>query len=110
MAQFCLKLMSESFKSEMDKSELDSPVVESDDQEKRPSGALKYACQFWVYHLTRAVVSKDFANDLRTFACDVRVLCWIERMAILGHLDDVMQALYAVQPLLKVCSIVLSPI
>jgi hypothetical protein len=79
-------------------------VNEAQDQSRTSSDALKYACQNWGFHLSRAPSPTD-ANLNRVFKVfwDRHLLSWLERQWCSKGLRSCLLALFEGQKLAQVC-------
>ncbi|KAG1853306.1 hypothetical protein C8R48DRAFT_723571, partial [Suillus tomentosus] len=78
---------------------------EAQDQSRLSSGALKYACQNWVFHLSRALnITDDKLNCAFKVFWDRHLLSWLERQWCLKGLQSCLLMLSEGEKLAQVCS------
>ena len=63
---------------------------------------VQYACRYWMFHLTHALISDTLADLLKNF-CTKYLLYWVEVCSLLGELRNALAGLNATQEFLLVC-------
>ena len=64
---------------------------------------VQYACRYWMFHLTHALISDTLADLLKEF-CTKYLLYWVEVSSLLGELRNTLVGLNATQEFLLVCN------
>jgi len=67
---------------------------------------IQYACRYWMFHITHALVSDTLVKLLKEF-CTKYLLYWIEVCSLLGELQNALVGVHAVKEFLLVCGMCL---
>jgi len=65
---------------------------------------IQYACRYWMFHITHALISDTLIDLLKEF-CTKYLLYWIEYCSLLGELRNTLVGLHAVKDFLLVCAL-----
>ena len=63
---------------------------------------VQYACRYWMFHLTHALICDTLADLLKEF-CTNYLLYWVEACSLLGEPRNSLVGLNATQEFLLVC-------
>ena len=104
----CLKAMQ---KLKQDICGIDNPCLLNSEVDDLPSHIManipthvQYACRYWMFQLTNALISDVLVNLLRKF-CTEYLLYWVEVCSLLGELRNTLVGLNATQEFLLVCDL-----
>jgi hypothetical protein len=101
LAQNCLRLMSNSLKTDICGLHLPgtlSSAVESSRIEKYLPPELQYACRYWVQHLQQSETRLDDNSQVHIFLRK-HLLHWLETLSLIGKISDSVQMITHLQPM-----------